>query len=313
MKDAKRIDMTTVQPTTSLPTTASTHADDHKLADFKLNQRQQFLRGMMHTVCHVHPAFGVRIGGFFFLRPRRKGGDYTAQLPQGAESLTLQHGNEALRAYAWGSGERTILLVHGWESHIGRMVPLVEPLLAAGFRVVALDGPGHGQSTGLLTNMWHYGEAVRDVIAQLPSLHGIVAHSFGGAATTLMFARYPHVRVPKLALLAPMHHIDQHLDIFIRLTGFPQHHIPRLQHYVAQRIGRPLAACDVLRAAQTLHFPALIVHDRDDTVIPFGTSDRLAQLWKGASFVETQMLGHRGVLQSAQVHSRVCEYLYADA
>src|SRR5690349_4154288 len=57
-----------------------------------------------------------------------------------------------VRSYRWGEGP-VALLVHGWGGDAGQMTPFVEPLLEAGFAVVAFDAPGHGRSEGRATSL----------------------------------------------------------------------------------------------------------------------------------------------------------------
>ena len=54
--------------------------------------------------------------------------------------------------FAWGAGP-SVLLVHGWEGRGAQLGALVDPLVAAGYRVVALDGPAHGDSPGRLSTL----------------------------------------------------------------------------------------------------------------------------------------------------------------
>jgi len=60
-----------------------------------------------------------------------------------------------------------VLLVHGWEDHSGAMLSLVEPLRERGYRVVALDAPGHGLSPDIETHLLDTGEAIAALMHQL--------------------------------------------------------------------------------------------------------------------------------------------------
>jgi hypothetical protein len=86
-------------------------------------------------------------------RPRRNAVTETRRLAEGARQTPALHGSRRLTACSWGGGTRTVPLVDGWASHMGRMLPLVRPLVAAGLRAVTFGAPGHGQSSGLLTGM----------------------------------------------------------------------------------------------------------------------------------------------------------------
>jgi hypothetical protein len=50
-------------------------------------------------------------------------------------------------------------------------------------------------------------------------------------------------------------------------------------------------------------------HDKADNVTPIEDSRAIAKVWKQAQLVETEGLGHRGALQSKEIHSKVVEFL----
>lgn len=52
-----------------------------------------------------------------------------------------------LKGYEGGRGP-VVLLVHGWGDSSRSMGAFVTPLIDAGFRVVAMDLPGHGSTSG---------------------------------------------------------------------------------------------------------------------------------------------------------------------
>ena len=53
----------------------------------------------------------------------------------------------------WGESGPAVLLMHGWGGARAQMTGFVNPLLSAGYRVVAYDQPAHGESDGKLTNL----------------------------------------------------------------------------------------------------------------------------------------------------------------
>jgi pimeloyl-ACP methyl ester carboxylesterase len=57
--------------------------------------------------------------------------------------------------------------------------------VAAGFRVVAHDGPGHGESSGHRASLPQFAQATRLVATELGPVTALVGHSLGGAAVTL--------------------------------------------------------------------------------------------------------------------------------
>jgi esterase/lipase len=299
----------TVQP---IPSAPSVQAPDD-LGQFRLNRKQQALRDALHLLNRVSPDTAAHLATFLFLRPRRKSVNYLENLPEGATRIEIFHNLKKLTAYSWGTGEKTILLVHGWESHLGRMLPLVMPLVEAGFRVVALDSPGHGQSPQLLTNMYDVGEAVLSAMEQLGSVYAIVANSFGAAATMTMLTRHQEVQPEKVILVSPMGHSDQHIDIFSRLVGIDGKLREKARRVLQSKLPLPLEQFDVAEAAVSVRSAGMIIHDQHDLVIPLLSSWHIADKWGGAEgdveFVTTAQLGHKNVLHMHVVHQAIVVFL----
>ncbi|HEX8728518.1 MAG TPA: hypothetical protein VF739_07855, partial [Ktedonobacterales bacterium] len=84
-----------------------------------------------------------------FMTPRRLAPrDWEAALLRRGTPLTFANG---LVARSFGAGPR-VLLVHGWEGRGMNLGMFIAPLTAAGYQVLALDGPAHGESPGEQTN-----------------------------------------------------------------------------------------------------------------------------------------------------------------
>ena len=58
-----------------------------------------------------------------------------------------------------------------------------------------------------------------------------------------------------------------------------------------------------------INIPALMFHDRSDEVTPVEDSRAIANAWTRAQYVETNGLGHRGALQSKDIHEQVLRFL----
>jgi pimeloyl-ACP methyl ester carboxylesterase len=123
------------------------------------------------------------------------------------EYVTLPDG-VAVRLAEAGSPEGTpVLLVHGWGASIYMWRDWFAPLAASGFRVVALDLPGHGLSDKP-SDEGRYRlaplvEAVRQVIVHtaLRRPH-VVAQSMGGTIA-LELAASGHPKLGRLVLVNP--------------------------------------------------------------------------------------------------------------
>ncbi|MGW1077972.1 alpha/beta fold hydrolase [Streptomyces sp. NPDC002537] len=108
-------------------------------------------------------------------------------LPACAQARTLstargEFATHDARPAAAASG--TVLLVPGFTGSKEDFIALLEPLAAAGYRAVAVDGRGQHESAGPREeSAYEQAELARDVIAQARALGGdvhLLGHSFGG-------------------------------------------------------------------------------------------------------------------------------------
>lgn len=101
------------------------------------------------------------------------------------------------------AGAPAVMLIHAFASQSSTWLPVAQALVAAGYRVVAPDLPGHGRSS-----RWpHYELSVfEDALAALaeqcvPSRFDVVGHSLGGHLALRLAARCPD-RVRRLVIEA---------------------------------------------------------------------------------------------------------------
>ncbi|MBC3843185.1 alpha/beta hydrolase [Streptacidiphilus sp. 4-A2] len=59
-----------------------------------------------------------------------------------AQVKALDLNGKTVLSYRWGSGERPVLLVHGWESRGSRFSAFAAELLERGYSPVTFDAPG---------------------------------------------------------------------------------------------------------------------------------------------------------------------------
>jgi pimeloyl-ACP methyl ester carboxylesterase len=92
-----------------------------------------------------------------------------------------------------GEGDRTIVFIHGWASHLGFWREQVS-LLAKKARLIFIDLPGHGQSDKPQTayTMDFFADAVLAVLnAEKVDKAIFIAHSMGGAVLCRLHHRAP--------------------------------------------------------------------------------------------------------------------------
>ncbi|ACQ80811.1 conserved hypothetical protein [Beutenbergia cavernae DSM 12333] len=212
----------------------------------------------------------------------------------------------------WGRADGApVYLVHGWGGWRGQLGAFVDPLVAAGFRVVAFDAPSHGESApGAFgprrSTAVEMAAAFTDVAREHGAPDAVVAHSLGTATTTLAVSDGLPAR--RLVLVAPAVDPMNEVAEFQRALGFGPRTRRRLDPRLERRAGRPLT--DISIAAATSRLPTtLLVHDRGDRRLAFESTARLAAGWPSAQLEATEGLGHQRILADDAVVGRVVEFV----
>src|SRR6185503_19281701 len=89
-----------------------------------------------------------------------------------------------LAVTTWGNSGPAVLLMHGWGGARAQMTGFVDPLLFAGYRVVAYDQPAHGESDGKMTTLLEIAPTMDLIAKKEGNFDAILAHSFGTLITS---------------------------------------------------------------------------------------------------------------------------------
>jgi pimeloyl-ACP methyl ester carboxylesterase len=210
----------------------------------------------------------------------------------------VPYGTGWLTMTEWGSGP-AVLLVHGWGGRAGSFDGFVEPLVAAGYRVVTLDLPAHGTSDGRQTNLIECAGAVLQVGRGAGTLAGIVTHSFGGPVTGL--AWHHGLRADRVVMLAPPQSIPSVSLPVGDWLGLPRAVSEGVMDGFARRFGITWDELRTDRLAAGLEVPLLVVHDEDDRIVPWSHGAAVARAASRGTLRTTAGLGHRDVLLDPSV------------
>ena len=210
----------------------------------------------------------------------------------------------------WGSHGPPVLLMHGWGGARAQMTGFVDPLLFAGYRVVAYDQPAHGESDGKMTNLLEISPTM-DLIAQHEgSFHAVIAHSFGTLISSYALVERNFPPPARLVYFGAFNRLMDSLPRFQLLARLPDEVMEGLFAMIYENFGRErLEAINNEALTPRIDIPALMFHDVGDNVTPVEDSRAIARVWKSARLIETEGLNHRGALQSKSIHEQVVQFL----
>ena len=232
-----------------------------------------------------------------------------AILARGNNSRIPFEGGE-LTVTTWGDKGPAVLLMHGWGGARAQMTGFVDPLLSAGYRIVAYDQPAHGESDGKTTNVLEIAPTMDLIASREGKFEAIIAHSFGTLITSYALVKRNFPPPAKLIYFGAFNRLLDSLPRFQVLARLPDTIIERLRAMIYENFGQAvLDAITNETLTPQINIPALMFHDTTDDVTPVEDSRAIAKVWKNTQFIETEGLGHRGALQSQEIHEQVVKFL----
>ena len=286
------------------------------MADPRIENRTNVLlfRWAIDLADRVSPSLASELALRAFLTPQRSPRpERERHLLTGARALPISAGGVPLAAWSWGEDpdkdgwQPTVLLVHGWAGRGAQLGGLVAPLVARGRRVVTWDAPAHGDSPGRTTTLASMADVLRSVADRLGPIEAVVAHSFGGAATTIALAR--GMSVDRAVYVAPLFTIGATVDRFVTGLNLSRAAAMQLEHSLAHANMARRDDLEGRRLAPAMTTPLLVVHDRDDKEVPYAEGVATVRRWPNARLLTTGGLGHRRVLGDADVAAAVAEFV----
>ena len=244
----------------------------------------------------------------FLTPPRPRDGALTALDLIDARAGGIENRGRFVATWRWGSRDApAVLLAHGWGGHAAQLRGFVFPLLSAGYRVIAWDQPAHGISEGRLSGLPDFADVLAQVAWEHGNVHGIIAHSLGASAATLALAR--GLRVPRVVLIGASMDVHSYSRQFARWHRLPETVRKSMQAAIEERFGLRWSELDMAKLAPRIAAEALVIHDRDDRIVPLRKGEAFAASWPGARLMKTSGLGHRRILDDDDVSQAAARFI----
>ena len=210
------------------------------------------------------------------------------------------------RVYTAGIGP-TVLLVHGWEGSAWSMSAIARQLLDKNLRVVLFDLPAHGFSPGKKTNILEVSSLIQTLTAKEEDLLAIVSHSFGAVCSGHAIK----------SGIAPSHFIsigaptsmEFIVDSFCSTIGASANSKKELINHIDEILKAPYKTESLTHVAKQFNLDGLIIHDRNDRLVPYTQAKELLATWAGSKLFTTEKLGHNRTLINKDVIETIMEKL----
>ncbi|MFD7454626.1 alpha/beta hydrolase [Kitasatospora sp. NPDC059827] len=281
-----------------------------------MDPAQALIRTALNPTARIAPGLAGRAAFELFRRPLRRSPVRPAEreVHHRAAREPLAVDGRPVVGYRWGSGERPVLLLHGWRSRASRFAPFVPRLRALGLSVLAFDAPGHGDSGGRATSVLEYRELALRLQDRYGPFEAVVAHSLGVCAA--FGALGDGLRAGRLAAVSGVSEVGFFPAAFCAGLGLDA----TVERALRRRIEQDLFAgdagvwerYDAARRAAEIGLPVLVLHDEDDDVVPLGQAHRLKRAYgERLDLVVTRGLGHRRIVAEPAVVDQVIGFVAA--
>jgi pimeloyl-ACP methyl ester carboxylesterase len=251
----------------------------------------------------------------FLTPPRGKHAAASALDMIDAKNTWHEHKGRHISMWSWGARSveaPAVLLAHGWGGNAAQMRGFVFPLLQAGYRVITYDQPAHGVSEGKLTGLPDFAEVLGAVTRYHGGIHSVIAHSLGGAAAALALS-WGKTTFRKIMLVSPPSDLIGYSRRFARWYWMPEPVRKAMQNAIEERYGVRWEDLEVGAVAPRLRASALVIHDRDDHMMPWTHGAKVARQWPGAKLMLTDGLGHGRILRDERVLRTAADFIVGRA
>lgn len=213
-----------------------------------------------------------------------------------AERLSFAFGSYTIHGFRWKPEKpngNKILICHGFDSFSYRFARFAQPLLGAGFEVLAFDAPGHGLSSGKTINALLYSNMIVAINENYGPVNGMMGHSFGGLAAGLAAEKISGDQLKRLVFVAPATETTRSIDDFCRHLKISPRLRTELEKMIVRIGGKQPSWYSVARIAREITIPTLWLHDEGDTITPYADMRYLQNLdLPHVTFIITKGLGH---------------------
>ncbi|SDX27643.1 Lysophospholipase, alpha-beta hydrolase superfamily [Collimonas sp. OK242] len=227
------------------------------------------------------------------------------------ESLSFERASITL--YHWPAPENApqLLMTHGWAGWGLQMTALADALSAAGWAVVLIDQPAHGRSSAWSSTLPQFVRALAYAAAHLGRVQALLGHSMGGAAACIAAANGLGLglALDKLVLIAAPVSMLQATRDYALAFGIRENVRASMVSYLEAREGMLFERMGAAQVAPRVGTPTLVIHDCDDSIVPFRAAQLLMEKLPDAQLLSTRNLGHRRLLKDPGVIEATRQFL----
>ena len=208
----------------------------------------------------------------------------------------------------------TVLLSHGWAGRTSQFLDFIDPLIAAGYRVVGADIPAHGDSPGKHSNMLEGSQLLSIIADEFGPLSAIIGHSFGTGTILLGMDKYA-IKSPKVILIGAYSRVAFILNMFKDLFDLNKATMNAMQQAGYDKFGDAYGiewdwdSISPVNTIKSYQGKVFFIHDETDHEVPMDEVLELHQSRPDAKILLSSGFGHRRILRNKDVIDSVLAFI----
>jgi pimeloyl-ACP methyl ester carboxylesterase len=229
-----------------------------------------------------------------------------------ARQVRIAVGSGAVAIHDWAGAGPTAIIVHGWGSSAARFALLAQALGARGWRVIAFDAPGHGASSGHSSSLPQFMACLDAIVGHCGPPQALIGHSLGALAIACRHkdgAPAWATGLRDVVLISMPSGAEFLLAEFIHALGLSSATEQQLRARFQQRFSATPSDFASMPGAANIAARTLLVHDRDDDIVPYAHSLALHEQLPATQLLTTEGQGHSKLTRDAATIARIVDCL----
>lgn len=275
----------------------------------KTSRKMELLKKSLRAYQYIAPQKVARIIWSYFTKPNRaRFKEKHELLIQKAVTGTINYRNLKIVHYTWGTGDRRVLLCHGWNSKIADFRRMIEHLVDAGYTVEGIDMPAHGKSEGTHTALPEYRDILKEHCIKNGPYHAIVGYSLGGIAAGIVQSELDkqHRSTNLFIIAAPPYVRYFFADIVKKELKLSDKVYQIFCGLIEKYYHQSVDYFDLRTKTEQLKSTNIhLIYDENDDTVPFGKGLEMRKAFPESNWVHTKGLGHYKII----AHDQVIDYI----
>ncbi len=268
-------------------------------------------RSITALISIIAPKFSSMLGKNILLKPYAKR-KYNFDLITPEKELNLLTSMGIAHINLFGSGNKVIIVSHGWGDSSKSFQDMIISLTQQGYLVAAIDHIGHGKSAGNKSHLLSFIETLELLIEQFNeeriTVEAIIGHSMRAIAT-LNLPNYLLENKKIILISSPIKFFELMFEK-VEQAGISKKLLTLVLKDISHKQGKTWQQLTTENNRDKLALDLTFIHDRQDKYAPFDDVLSFLQQEK-TTLIETEGLGHRKILGDTNVINKIAQVLTA--